>query len=192
MVSKAAMKLVLASGSPRRKILLTEAEFEFEVQPAPVEEIEDWSLGIDELVSQNARLKSEAVADLKPSSVVLGADTLVALDGKPLGKPNDLDHAFQMLKTLVGATHVVCTGVCLTRREPAKQIEFIGQTFVTFRSLTDDQIHEYLSLINPLDKAGSYAAQDHGEFIIEKTEGSWTNVVGLPMELLLETLSNFD
>lgn len=186
-----AMNLVLASGSPRRKDLLNEAGIAFEVQPAQVDEIEDWSLGIDELVSCNARLKCEAVADLRPDSLVLGADTLVALDGKPLGKPRDMDHAFQMLKTLVGNTHVVCTGVCLTQRESDRQVEFIERTYVTFRALTDDQIHEYLGLIDPLDKAGSYAAQDHGEFIIEKTEGSWTNVVGLPMEQLKVALKEF-
>lgn len=186
------MKLVLASGSPRRKDLLAEAGIEFEIQPADVEEIEDWSLGIDDLVGRNARLKAEAVAVERPAAVVLGADTLVALDDQPLGKPRDLDHAFEMLKSLVGKTHVVCTGVCLTRIEPALRIEFIERTFVTFRPLTDPQIREYLGLINPLDKAGSYAAQDHGEFIIEKTEGSWTNVVGLPMEQLLATLPHFE
>ncbi|MEM7012498.1 MAG: Maf family protein [Verrucomicrobiota bacterium] len=185
------MKLVLASGSPRRKDLLNEAGIAFEVQPAAVDENEDWSLGIDELVSCNARLKCEAVADLRPDELVLGADTLVALDGRPLGKPADMEHAFQMLKTLVGNTHVVCTGVCLTHREAHRQVEFIERTFVTFRVLTDAQIHEYLGLINPLDKAGSYAAQDHGEFIIEKTEGSWTNVVGLPMEQLTKVLESF-
>lgn len=190
MLSKAKMKLVLASGSPRRKDLLTEAGIEFEIQPADVDEIEDWSLGIDELVSRNARLKAGAVSTIRPDSVVLGADTLVALDDQPLGKPSDLDHAFRMVKTLVGKTHVVCTGVCLTRQEPAWTLEFIERTFVTFRPLTDPQIHEYIGLINPLDKAGSYAAQDHGDFIIEKTEGSWTNVVGLPMEQLLVKLES--
>ena len=186
------MKLVLASGSPRRKDLLNEAGLEFEIQPADVDEIEDWSLGIDELVSQNASLKAEAVAAERPEAVVLGADTLVALDDQPLGKPSDLDHAFEMLKSLIGKTHVVCTGVCLTRREPALRLEFIERTFVTFRTLTDPQIREYLGSIEPLDKAGSYAAQDHGDFIIEKTEGSWTNVVGLPMEQLLANLNVFE
>lgn len=192
MLSKAPMKLVLASGSPRRKDLLEEAGLTFEILPAPIEEVEDWSLGIDPLVSLNARLKSEAVAADRADAIVLGADTLVALDGQPLGKPADLDHAFRMLKSLVGKTHVVCTGVCLTRHEPRRQLEFIERTFVTFRSLTDAQIHEYLGLIEPLDKAGSYAAQDHGDFIIERTEGSWTNVVGLPMEQLLAELAKFD
>lgn len=170
---------------------MNEAGLEFQVLPADVEEIEDPSLGIEALVSQNARLKSEVVAQEQTGALVIGADTLVALDGHPLGKPRDMEHAFAMVKTLVGKTHVVCTGVCLSRYpadgEP-EIIEFIESTYVTFLPLTDEEIRAYLALINPLDKAGSYAAQEHGERIIERTEGSWTNVVGLPMERLLEQL----
>ncbi len=182
--------LILASGSPRRRDLLEEAGLVFEVIPAPVEEIEDPELGIEALVSQNARLKAEAVAKRHPESIVIGADTLVALNGNPLGKPENLDHAFAMLKTLVGHTHIVGTGVCLAVGD--RFVEFIERTHVTFRKLTDADILHYLSLINPLDKAGSYAAQEHGELIIEKTEGSWTNVIGLPMERLLLELENLE
>ncbi len=176
--------IILASGSPRRKDLMTEAGLEFEVMPSPAEEVDDPHITIDALVSQNARLKCLAIAAKNPDSLVIGADTLVAIDNESLGKPKDLDHAFEMLKRLVGKTHVVCTGVCLYRGIPNYQVEFIESTQVTFKPLSDDQIREYLGMINPLDKAGSYAAQEHGEFIIEKTEGSWSNVVGLPMERL--------
>lgn len=188
-----ASPLILASGSPRRRDLMNEAGLEFRVLPADVEEIEEASLGIEELVSRNAKLKSRAVAQDHPGALVIGADTLVALDGHPLGKPRDMDHAFEMLQTLVGKTHVVCTGVCLSRNQTESEpecIEFIERTFVTFRPLLDDEIRAYLALINPLDKAGSYAAQEHGERIIERTEGSWTNVVGLPMESLLQQLES--
>ncbi len=183
-----AFPLILASGSPRRRDLLAEAGLAFEVCPANVEEIEDPGWGIEALVSQNARLKCQAVAQEHPDAVVLGADTLVALDGEPLGKPTDLDHAFAMLSRMVGKTHEVCTGVCLHRHRPQYAVEFMERTLVTFKPLNASEIHSYLSLIDPLDKAGSYAAQDYGERIIERTEGSWTNVVGLPMERLLEHL----
>ncbi len=181
-------RLILASGSPRRRDLMEEAGLTFEVMPAPVEEIDDPGVGIDMLVAQNARLKAEAVSALHPGAIVIGADTLVALNGVPLGKPDNLDHAFEMLTTLVGQTHVVCTGVCLARGDSAPNVEFIERTRVTFRNLDEPEIRAYLSLIDPLDKAGSYAAQDHGERIIERTDGSWTNIVGLPMERLLSEL----
>ena len=170
--------------------MMNEAGLAFEVLPADVTEIEDETLGIEALVSQNAKLKSEHIAANHPNATVIGADTLVALRDRPLGKPTDLNHAFQMLKSLIGQTHVVCTGVCLTQHNQ-RQESFVVQTTVTFRDLSDDQIRAYLGMINPLDKAGSYAAQDHGEFIIESTKGSWTNVVGLPMQELIEALDRF-
>lgn len=182
-------RLILASASPRRTDLMNEAGLTFEVIPADVAELEDPGLGIEQLVSRNASLKAQHVSKSHPESVVIGADTLVALDGHPLGKPDNLDHAFEMLSTLVGKTHSVCTGVCLALGSLGKDVEFIEETKVTFRDLDADEIRSYLSLINPLDKAGSYAAQDHGERIIASTQGSWTNVVGLPMERLLVELA---
>ena len=167
---------------------MNEAGLTFKVIPADVEELEDTRLGIEPLVSQNAALKARAVSKQHREAIVIGADTLVALDDHPLGKPKDLDHAFEMLSSLAGRTHVVCTGVCLSLGESGTDVQFIEQTEVTFRNLDATAIREYLGLINPLDKAGSYAAQDHGDRIIASTNGSWTNVVGLPMERLLAEL----
>tara|TARA_R110002096_G_scaffold376724_5_gene570469 strand:+ start:6150 stop:6725 length:576 start_codon:yes stop_codon:yes gene_type:complete len=181
-------QLILASASPRRTDLMNEAGLTFKVIPADVEELEDTRLGIEPLVSQNAALKARAVSKQHREAIVIGADTLVALDDHPLGKPKDLDHAFEMLSSLAGRTHVVCTGVCLSLGESGTDVQFIEQTEVTFRNLDATAIREYLGLINPLDKAGSYAAQDHGDRIIASTNGSWTNVVGLPMERLLAEL----
>ncbi|MEM1293738.1 MAG: Maf family protein [Verrucomicrobiota bacterium] len=181
-------RLILASASPRRTDLMNKAGLTFEVIPADVDELEDPDLGIEQLVSRNAALKARHVSASHLDAVVIGADTLVALDGAPLGKPNNLDHAFEMLSRLVGKTHVVCTGVCLCLGEIGVEVQFIEQTHVTFRPLDEGEIRSYLALINPLDKAGSYAAQDHGERIIASTDGSWTNVVGLPMERLLAEL----
>jgi len=183
--------LILASSSPRRRDLLEEAGYTFAVVPAEVEELADARLGAEELVRRNAVLKAQEVAVRHPETLVLGSDTLVALDGEPFGKPGDLEEAFAMLPRLVGRTHSVLTGVCLVHLAEGRELLFVEETRVTFRPLGPEQIRHYLGLINPLDKAGSYAAQEHGEFIIERTEGSWTNVVGLPMERLALALAEF-
>ena len=184
-------QLILASGSPRRRDLLNEAGFVFSVIPADVEELSDASLGAEELVRRNAILKAREVARRFPEAQVIGSDTLVALDDVPFGKPRDLDEAFAMLSRLCGRTHLVLTGVCLAHGATGREMVFVEETRVTFRPLDSDQIRHYLSLIDPLDKAGSYAAQEHGDLIIERTEGSWTNVVGLPMESFHQALSQF-
>ena len=181
--------LILASQSPRRVDLLTEAGYAFEAIPANVDEAHDASLTPPELTCANARLKAHAISQQRPEAIVLGADTLVYVDDTPLGKPADVAEAITMLQRLVGRTHQVCTGVVLSRQSPEPtELVFHTITEVTFHPLTKPQIEAYLSKINPLDKAGGYAAQDHGKDIIARTEGSWTNVVGLPMETLATKL----
>ncbi len=180
---------ILASSSPRRKDLLTAAGYVFEVIVPDVSEYEDPGGSAEDLTRSNAKLKGLTVSLDHPDRVVLGADTLVTIDGKVLSKPADMAEARSMLKQLSGRTHQVITSVVVLRRGSDKM--FAVTTAVTFRPLTDEQIDHYLTLINPLDKAGAYAAQEHGEFIIESVEGSWTNVVGLPMEAVanyLETM----
>lgn len=178
------MRLILASQSPRRRDLMNEAGYGFEIHASGAEEIHDVSLSPSELTEENARLKAADVAARHPEAVVIGADTLVFLEGAPLGKPRDMKEAEWMLGRLVGKTHQVCTGVCLIHPDAGLSRTFHEITDVTFQSLDGDQIRDYLAKINPLDKAGAYAAQEHGELIIERTQGSWTNVVGLPMEKL--------
>jgi septum formation protein len=186
------LPLVLASLSPRRRDLLTEAGFAFEIVTAPdLHEAHDPELSPAELTLFNARLKARATAEVRPEALVLGADTLVYLGSEPLGKPVDLDEAFSMLQRLVGRCHTVCTGVCLMWAGGAEMETFHVLTEVEFRPLSDAEIRRYLSLINPLDKAGSYAAQEHGEVIIASTTGSWTNVVGLPMEATTAALQRW-
>jgi septum formation protein len=183
--------LILASGSPRRRELLDGAGYRFRVFPADVEEIHDPALSVEELVRHNAVLKARAVAGRFPRSIVIGSDTLVALDRLALGKPETLEEAFHMISRLSGRTHVVLTGVCLLRAGDARERVFVEETRVTFRELNEPEIRHYLSLINPLDKAGSYAAQEHGDLILQGIEGSWSNVVGLPMESLARALETF-
>lgn len=174
--------LILASGSPRRKDLLREAGYDFEVILPEVDEEHDESAPMSALTGRNARRKGMAVSEHHPARVVLAADTLVSINGSVLGKPADLEEAVAMLSQLVGRTHEVCTAVCLARGNPAVLREFSVVTRVTFRPLSREQIDHYLTLIDPCDKAGAYAAQEHGDLIIEKVDGSWTNVVGLPMD----------
>lgn len=181
--------IVLASGSPRRKDLLEAAGYEFVVDVPEVVEIEDPAIEIRELTAINAKLKADAVVKKHPGSVVIAADTLVLFQGEALGKPADMTEAAQMLARLNGNSHQVYTAVCLLEADTLKTLEFDVATEVTFKKLSDDQMRKYHSLIDPLDKAGSYAAQEHGELIIEKSVGSSTNVIGLPMDELAEMLS---
>lgn len=179
--------LILASASPRRQQLLEEAGIPFQIEPPDVAE---WDAATHpeltpaELVQANARRKAQAVAPRHPALPVLAADTLVCCQGRILGKPPDTSAAAAMLAWLAGRTHEVLTGVAL--RDPATRTlrEHIARTRVTFRPLTPVQISDYLAKVHVLDKAGAYALQDHGFDLVERLEGSRTNVIGLPMEII--------
>ena len=181
--------LVLASASPRRRQLLAEHSYRAEILPANVEESTDPDLSVPDLVRLNALLKSAALWPHRPRAVVLGTDTLVCLDGQALGKPADLREAADMLSRLAGRSHEVYSGVCLALPAQGRVVCFVEETRVKFHPLDAAGIDAYLRLIDPLDKAGGYAAQEHGERIIAAYEGSWTNVLGLPMERLGATLA---
>ena len=184
--------LVLASRSPRRRELLLAAGVQdVTIVPSSAEESDDASGGLAALVLFNARAKASGVAPLHPKSVVLGADTLVWLEGRALGKPESIDGARGMLARLSGRVHEVCTGVSLLRLEPHLQIEFHETTRVQFRKLDGSVIEDYLAKVDVLDKAGAYALQEHGEMLIESVEGSRSNVVGLPVGRTLAALRRF-
>ncbi|MES2997285.1 MAG: Maf family protein [Verrucomicrobiota bacterium] len=183
------MQIILASASPRRRELLADAGVAFEVIVSPAEEIHDASLPPEILCETNARLKAGAVAHDYPNAAIIGADTLVFIDDLPLGKPRDLAEAKEMLRRLSGRIHKVCTGVCVIAA--GKTSCFHETTHVTFRSLNDETIDRYLSLCDPLDKAGAYGIQDHGDLIVESIDGSFDNVMGLPVRRLLEFLEPF-
>jgi septum formation protein len=181
-------KLILASASPRRRELLQSAKVEFEVVPSPAGEVHDETIDFRTLCEINAELKARAVADLRPESWVLGADTLVSINGALLGKPANADRAREMLRQLSGRTNQVCTGVCLFGPD-GRKVLFHELSEVVFLSLSDHVIDEYMSRVNTLDKAGGYAAQECGEMIIAEIRGDFTNVVGLPMTRLLRELA---
>jgi len=183
--------LVLASSSPRRRDLLSQYGYAFEVLTTSVEELDDSSLGPTRLVQENARLKARPVANLRPKCVVIGADTVVAFEDRVLGKPVDRIAAASMLELLNGREHTVHTGVCLIHLETGREIVFVETTRVRFRTLTKQERYAYHQRIHPLDKAGAYAAQDDNGELIASTAGSFSNVVGLPMEELQAHLKSF-
>jgi septum formation protein len=166
--------LILASASPRRAELLHQLKLEFEIVPSDAKEVFDDHLSPLELCQLNAHRKARTVAKKIPDALVLGADTLVFLDRQIFGKPADMAQARTMLLQLQGRTHQVVTGVSL--------IHLRTHTDVLFRSLSAEEIDEYLAKINPLDKAGAYAIQEHGEMVVSEISGSFSNVVGLPVE----------
>jgi septum formation protein len=183
--------IILASGSPRRAQLLREMELDFQVLPASVDESASEHLTPRELCLLNAYHKARAVAKDHPDDVVLGADTVVCLGKKIFGKPATIAEAHDMLAELQGHTHQVLTGVCLLRWRTHAQRLFAEASFVTFHRLTELEIRHYLERIEPLDKAGAYAIQDNGDMIAERVEGSMSNVIGLPVERLLEELAGW-
>lgn len=185
---KARPLLILASSSPRRRALLAEHGYDFEViAPRGVEEIAPSHLSPGETVLANARAKARAI--VRPDTIVLGVDTEVFFEGRVLGKPADMKEAFAMLSRLNGRTHEVYSGVWLVRGK--MECGFVVVTRVHFHRRTAAELRRYLARIGPLDKAGAYAAQDdHGE-MIASVEGSYSNVIGLPMEALAESLRKF-
>jgi septum formation protein len=185
------VQLLLASNSPRRRDLLAEAGFEFETCAPDVTERFDVDLTLRELTSLNAIRKALAAARAHPDKVVLAADTLVAIDDHVLGKPSDTGEATAMLERLSGRGHEVCTSVFICQLSRARSTSFSEISHVCFRPLSPADINSYLARVNPLDKAGAYAAQGFGSEIIEKIDGSFTNVVGLPMERTVPALSEF-
>ena len=181
------MNVILASASPRRGELLSATGLNFEVVTSPAEEIHDAAIPLDELCEKNAELKALAVAADHPDDAVIGADTLVWIDGEPLGKPKDLEEARAMLRKLSGRSHTVCTGVCVVL--PGGRVKrFHELTAVRFLKLNDATIEAYFEKTNPLDKAGAYGIQDGGEMIVEGIDGAFDNVMGLPVARLLEEL----
>jgi len=178
--------LILASSSPRRRDLLTEHGYTFRIVPANVEESAPPHLTPSEDVLENARRKARAVAVQYPEEWVLGVDTEVFFEGEVLGKPTDMEAAFAMLKRLNGQTHEVYSGVCLIHGAKQEERCFVEITRVHFHRRSDEELRAYLARIGPLDKAGAYAAQDDRGEMIAHFEGSFSNVIGLPMEALAE------
>ena len=175
-------RLVLASASPRRRQLLAEMGLSFDVVPAEVTEHEAPDADPRAMVAHNAALKADWVAARHPAAFVLGADTTVFIDQTVLNKPRDLADARAMLKRLAGRTHTVFTGLALRRACDRLQFDEGVTSEVTFKNFGDAVIDAYFGLVNPLDKAGAYGIQEGRELIIAGWQGSFTNIMGLPVE----------
>ena len=174
--------LVLASASPRRKYLLEQAGLFFAVQESGVDEAaEPWALDPDAYTTNLALAKASDVAAARPDSWVVGADTIVVMDGDLLGKPDSVADARRMLGRLSGATHMVYTGFAVMCRNRDHVYTEAVESRVTFKPLSIDEIEWYVSTREPYDKAGAYAIQGLGTFFIQSINGSYTNVVGLPV-----------
>jgi len=175
---------ILGSGSPRRSELLAEVLTDFQVVVSDAEEMSSHPDGPIPLVRWNATLKARSVSNEYPVNWVLGADTLVALGETVLGKPKDMEQAFSMLRLLSGQTHEVSTGLCLINRAENYEESRVESSRVTCKHINDEITEKYFLEVNPLDKAGGYAIQTRSDLIIERFEGSHSNVIGLPLEML--------
>jgi len=182
-------RLILASASPRRRQLLAGLGIPFEVIVADVTEHEDPATDPRVLVAHNAALKADWVAGRHPGAVVLGADTTVFLDGSVINKPRDLDEARAMLRRLSGREHTVYTGVAVRRASTGLRIDEGVSSQVVFKAFGDEVIDGYIRLVDTLDKAGAYSVQDHAEMIVAEYRGSFTNIMGLPMEITKQILT---
>ena len=183
------MKIILASASPRRQELLKYITPDFEVVPADVDETLPDDIPADESAEFLAVRKALHVAAANPDSMVIGSDTVVIADGEILGKPTDEADAERMLKKLSGKVHKVVTGVCLACGK--KTFSFSQATDVKFYALTDDEIRDYIATGDPMDKAGAYGIQSEGCVLIEKIDGDFFAVMGLPVARLKRVMKMF-
>lgn len=184
-------QIILASQSPRRQQLLSDLGLQFEVRSMDIDESFPPGLGMYEIPVYLAELKARAfIPQLNDNQLVITADTIVWLDGQVMNKPTDYADGFRMLKDLSGKKHQVITGVCLLSTH--KKISFFASTDVWFKQLSDEEIHYYLENYRPYDKAGAYGIQEWIGYIgIHHIEGSFYNVMGLPIQSLYEHLKNF-
>lgn len=183
--------IILASGSPRRQQFLKELDIDFEIRLKEVEEIYPDSLKGIEITDYLAELKSSALTEtLSDNEILITSDTIVWHENKALGKPKDYEDAFAMLQSLSGKTHEVITSVCIKNKNKSDVLNEV--TKVTFNNLTDDEIKYYLDNYKPYDKAGAYGIQEWiGLVAIAKIEGSYVNVVGMPVDKVYQHLSKF-
>lgn len=185
-----AKKFILASQSPRRRELLKFLDVEFVVKPSDVEEVIDVRLSFEEVVMDLAKQKAAFIANQYPDHTILGFDTLVIHNGMALGKPKNRQDAFDMLRSLSGDTHTVLTGCALVCCNEV--VTFYDQADVTFNSMTDHEINEYLDTGEPFDKAGSYGIQGYGARYINKVNGDFYSVMGVPLQKLYQTIRGLE
>ncbi len=185
---KSHQKIILASQSPRRKYLLEQAGIDFDVIPSSFDESSVPVTDTETYVRILAEAKAGDIADQHTERWVIGADTIVLIDNTILGKPGSRQEAGEMLKRLSGETHQVFTGYSICCRSKGHMFSDTVKTDVSFKALSDDEIEWYIHTKEPFDKAGAYAIQGLGTFLVKKINGSYTNVVGLPVCEVIEYL----
>ncbi|MGD8263426.1 MAG: Maf family protein [Desulfobacterales bacterium] len=183
-------KLILASKSPRRRYLLKQAGLEFSVIPSSFDESSVSLSTPDSFVRRIAEGKAKDMSEKYPDSWIIGADTVVVIDKKILGKPGSRTEARSMLSHLNGKTHRVLTGYCIRCKAINYSLSATVQTDVCFKTLSEKEIDWYISTGEPFDKAGAYAIQGIGAFLVKRINGSYTNVVGLPVCEIVDVLIN--
>ena len=183
------LRLILASASPRRRELLGGLGHPFDVIVADVVEHEYPATDPRVMVAHNAALKADWVAERHPDAVVLGADTTVFLDGEAINKPRDLAQARLILRRLSGREHTVFTGLAVRRVSTGLKIDEGVASQVRFKPFGDEVIEDYIRLVNTLDKAGAYSIQEQTDMIIAGFQGSFSNIMGLPMEATKQILT---
>lgn len=181
------MEIILASQSPRRAALLRQYDLDFRIESSPAEEVSSGRPG--ELAVQNAQRKAEVIAAKYPQALTIGADTIVVLGERVLGKPASTQEAEEMLRALSGQVHQVITGVAVIG--PDRMRTFAETTSVKFREMNDREIRAYVRTGEPLDKAGAYGIQGFGGLFVEAIHGCYFNVVGLPTPRLMKELREF-
>jgi septum formation protein len=183
--------IVLASGSPRRKEILEKTGLPFVVDPSNFEEDLKQDLEPKELAKALSLGKAKDVAKRHKNAIVIGADSITLLNGKVLGKPHTIEKAIKMLLDLSGSTHSAITGYTIIDTESGKIFSDAVETKIYFRDLSKEEIEKYVATGEPLDKAGAYAIQGKGKKLVEKIEGDYYNVMGLPLSSLVKNLKKF-
>lgn len=184
------MEIILASASPRRKEILQNTKLKFEIEKSDIEEIILENESPEDMVIRLAYEKAFDVAKKNKDKLVIGADTIVALDNEVLGKPKDKQEAYQMIKKLSNKTHKVITGISLINLKENKVIKDYVVSCVTFKDLSEDSIKDYINTNESLDKAGAYGIQGYGALLVDNIQGDYFNIVGLPISKLSDLLKD--
>ena len=184
------MEIILASASPRRKEILQNTKLKFEIQKSDIEEVILENESPESMVVRLAYEKSYDVAQKNKDKLVIGADTIVALDNEVLGKPKDKEEAYQMIKKLSNKTHKVITGISLINISHGMVVNDYVVSLVTFKDLSEDSIKDYINTNESLDKAGAYGIQGYGALLVDNIQGDYFNIVGLPISKLSDLLKD--
>lgn len=184
-------RLILASQSPARSALLTQVGYNFEVIPSDYEEDMTLDMPPEELIKLLAKGKADDVAAKVSDSVIVAADSFIVLDGKPVGKPYTAERAKEVLRRLRGTTNTAWTGYCVIDQTSGEIVNEASSCVITFRDMTDNEIDQYIATGEPLEKGGAYAAMLKGGVFVEKAEGDWYAVIGLPLSRISVILDKF-